>query len=153
MPIRIPCHSIFWVNAVHVIFTKVFNCFCPIYTSINILLPYCCNNKQQQVQWLQTIQIHCLSSEKSEVKNQSHCDKTKVSAGLCSLFQVRVYGRIHFLAFSNWQRLSAFLGTGSPYTICIFKVICVPPSYLILSVTLLFLYCLCDYIIPLDNPR
>ena len=31
--------------------------------------------------------ILCLSSEKSEVKNQPHCVKTKVSAGLCSLFQ------------------------------------------------------------------
>lgn len=31
--------------------------------------------------------ILCLSSEKSEVKNQSHCVKTKVSVGLCSLFQ------------------------------------------------------------------
>lgn len=31
--------------------------------------------------------ILCLSSEKSEVKNQSHCVKAKVSAGLCSLFQ------------------------------------------------------------------
>lgn len=81
--------------------------FCPIYTRINILLPYCCNNKQQQVQWLQTIQIYCVWVLKSQ--------QSKISPIVLKPRCQQVNGRIHFLAFSNWQRLSAFLGTGSPY--------------------------------------
>ena len=93
--------------------------------------------------------ILCLSSEKSEVKNQPHCVKTKVSAGLCSLFQsgsVEESTSLLFPTIRDYLYSLVFLG------ICIFKVICVPPSYLIMTLTLLFLSCLCDYITPLDKP-
>lgn len=93
--------------------------------------------------------ILCLSSEKSEVKNQSHCVKAKVSAGLvpCSNQALWKNPLPCFFQLSEticipWYRV----------TICIFKVVCVPPSYLMMTLTLLFLSCLCDYITPLDKP-